>query len=53
MPVILAGGLGLRRGLHSRMTGTIGDLYLTLASEVLRTGIQSFPTAGRKLTGIV
>lgn len=53
LAVIVTGGLGLRRGLHSRMTGTIGDLYLTLASEVLRTGIQSFPTAGRKLTGLV
>lgn len=53
LAVIVAGGLGLRRGLHSRMTGTIGDLYLTLASEVLRTRIGAFPTAGRKLTGIV
>jgi len=53
LAVIVAGGLGLKRGLHSRMTGTIGDLYLTLASEVLRTRIASFPTASQKLTGIV
>lgn len=53
LAVIVAGGLGLRRGLHSRMTGTIGDLYLTLASEALQTKISAFPTAGRKLAGIV
>ena len=34
------------------MTGTVGDLYLTLADDVMGAGIEQFPTAGRKLRGI-
>ena len=35
------------------MTGTIGDLYLTLADEVLGARIGTFPTADKKLTDLV
>jgi hypothetical protein len=52
LAVILAGGAGTQRGIHSRMTGTIGDLYLTLADEVVDARVQSFPTADKKLTGV-
>ncbi|MCC6538321.1 MAG: DUF1552 domain-containing protein [Bryobacterales bacterium] len=54
LAVILAGHAGkLRGGLHTRTTGTLGDLYLTVAEEALGARIGGFPTADRKLTGIV
>lgn len=54
LAVIAAGHAGgLKTGLHSRITGTLGDLYLTLAEEALRIPIGTFPTADGKLTGIV
>ncbi|HZT32987.1 MAG TPA: DUF1552 domain-containing protein [Bryobacteraceae bacterium] len=42
----------LATGRHSKVTGTMGDLYLAVANDVLDTGIESFPTAGKKLEGI-
>jgi len=39
--------------LHTRTTGTLGDLYLTLAEEVIGAPIGTFPTASRKLEGVV
>jgi len=54
LAVIIAGGVrGLKTGLHTRTTGTLGDLYVTLADEVLDAGIGTFPTFQRKLTEIV
>ena len=54
LAVLLAGHAGgMKTGLHTRTTGTLGDLYLTLADEVLKVGIGTFPTAETKLTGIV
>jgi hypothetical protein len=54
LAVILAGHAGkMKTGLHTRTTGTLGDLYMTLAEEVLGARIGSFPTAARKLTEIV
>ncbi|MCW5983283.1 MAG: DUF1552 domain-containing protein [Bryobacteraceae bacterium] len=53
LAIVVAGGLGLKTGLHSRMTGTIGDLYLTLASEVMKAPVERLPGADRKLGGIV
>ncbi|MBM3754938.1 MAG: DUF1552 domain-containing protein [Acidobacteria bacterium] len=54
LAVLLAGHAGgLKTGLHTRTTGTLGDLYLTLSDEVLKAGLGSFPTADTKLTGIV
>ena len=40
-------------GVHSKMTGTVADLYLTVADEVMKAGIGTFPTSSRKLSGIV
>jgi uncharacterized protein DUF1552 len=54
LAVILAGHAGkMKTGLHTRTTGTVADLYLTVAEELLGTQIGSFPTATRKLTDIV
>jgi hypothetical protein len=52
--MILAGHAGnMKTGLHTRVTGTVGDLYLTLAEEVVGARISSFPTGDRKLSEIV
>ena len=40
-------------GRHTRLAGTIGDLYLTLADDVLKADLRELPTAQRKLTQIV
>ena len=54
LPAIVAGHAGnLVTGRHSKLTGTMGDLYLTLAGQVMGAGIDKFPTAGGKLNGIV
>ena len=50
LAMIVAGGMSkLAKGRHTRITGTVGDVYLTLADEVLGAGIGKFPTATRKL----
>lgn len=56
LAMILAGHAGrLKTGLHSKFTQTVGDLYLTLAEDVFQTplGVNGFPTAERKIAGIV
>jgi hypothetical protein len=54
LALIVAGGVGrLATGMHSRVTGTLGDLYLTLADDVMNAGVGKFPTATRKLTEIL
>src|SRR5215470_11780142 len=54
LAVIAAGhASGMKTGLHTRTTGTLGDLYLTLSEETLGARIGSFPTATRKLTEVV
>jgi hypothetical protein len=40
-------------GQHARVAGTIGDLYLTLANDVLKAGLGEFPAAQRKLTQVL
>ena len=50
LAMIVAGGSKrLAKGRHTRITGTVGDVYLTLADEVLGAGIGRFPTATKKL----
>ncbi len=52
--LIIAGHAGrLATGMHSETTGTVGDLYVTLADEVMRAGIGTFPTFNRKLTEVL
>jgi hypothetical protein len=54
LSLLLAGHAGgLKTGLHTRTTGTLGDLYLTLADEVLKVDLKKFPTAEKSLTEII
>ncbi len=54
LAMIVAGRAGnLKTGRHTRVTGTVGDLYLTLAEEVVGARIGNLPTSDKKLTDIV
>lgn len=47
--MVASGSPKLAKGRHTRITGTAGDIYLTLADDVLGAGIGKFPTATKKL----
>jgi len=52
--MIVAGHTGkLKTGMHSRVMGTIGDLYLTVADDIMGAGLGKFPTASKKMTEIL
>ncbi len=52
--LIVAGHAGrLATGMHTETTGTVGDLFVTLADEVIHAGIGTFPTFNRKLTEVL
>jgi hypothetical protein len=52
--LIVAGHAGrLATGMHTEYTGTVGDLYVTLADDVMHAGIGTFPTYNRKLTEVL
>jgi hypothetical protein len=54
LAMVLAGHAGgLKTGRHTRIAGTMGDLYLTLAEEVVGAPIGRFPTGEKKLPEIV
>jgi hypothetical protein len=55
LALILAGHAGgMKTGLHSKLRHTIGDLYVTVAEEVLKMPLEKgFPTAEKKISGIV
>ncbi|HYI95707.1 MAG TPA: DUF1552 domain-containing protein [Bryobacteraceae bacterium] len=54
LAMIVAGHTGsLATGMHTKVTGTVGDLYLTLADNVLGAGVGKFPTATRTMTQIL
>lgn len=54
LAMIAAGHAGnMKTGRHTRVAGTVGDLYLTLADEVVGARVHKFPTADKKLTDIV
>jgi hypothetical protein len=54
MALLIAGHAGkLATGMHTKTTGTIGDLFLTVADDVLQAQIGKFPTATRKLTPLL
>src|SRR5579863_7262387 len=40
-------------GRHIKLTGTIGDLYLTLTDQVVGAGLGKYPTASRKVTEVL
>ncbi len=51
---ILTAGGGMKGGLHTKSRNSIGDVYLTIAEEVLKTPLGgAFPTAEEKLSAIV
>ena len=39
--------------MHTRAAGTVADLYLTVANDVIGAGLEKFPTADRKFHEIV
>ena len=52
--MIVAGHTGrLKTGSHTRVMGTIGDLYLTLADDVMDANLGRFPTASKKIGEIL
>jgi hypothetical protein len=54
LAMIVAGHVGkLKTGMHSRVMGTIGDLYLTVADEIVGADLGKFPTASKRMTEIV
>jgi hypothetical protein len=54
MIALVAGSKGeVRLGRHLKVAGTIGDLYLTLADNVLDAHLGKFPTADQKLGDVV
>lgn len=54
LAMVVAGHAGsLITGTHTKVTGTVGDLYMTLANRVLGAGIEGFPTAEKELPGLV
>jgi hypothetical protein len=54
LAMIVASGMKkLARGRHSHITGTVGDVYLTLADEVLGAGLGKFPTATGKVSALL
>jgi hypothetical protein len=54
LAMIVAGGSPkLARGSHTKVQGTVGDAYLTVADEIVGAGIGKFPTATKKLSSIL
>ncbi|MEW5978311.1 MAG: DUF1552 domain-containing protein [Acidobacteriota bacterium] len=53
LAMVLAGHAGsLATGRHSKVVGTVGDLYLTVANRVVGAGLESFPTAQKDLVEV-
>jgi hypothetical protein len=54
LAMIVAGGSPkLAKGSHTRVTGTVADVYVTVADEVVGAGIGKFPTATKTLTALL
>ena len=54
LALLIAGHAGgLATGLHSKVTGTFGDLYLALADRAMKAGLGKFPTATRPLSAVL
>src|SRR5271165_4983489 len=54
LAMIVAGGSPkLARGSYTKVEGTIGDAYLTVADEIVGAGIGKFPTATKKIGAIL
>jgi hypothetical protein len=54
LAVVVAGHAGrMQTGTHTKAMGTLGDLYLTVADDVMQAGLGKFPTASRKMTALL
>jgi len=54
LPAIVAGySKKLKTGTHTKAAGTLGDLYLSVANDVLGVGLEGFPTGRKPIPGIV
>jgi hypothetical protein len=51
LAILVAGG-GIRGGMHTKTHHGIGDVYVTIAEEILKTKL-AFPTAEEKITALV
>ncbi len=51
LAILVAGG-GIKGGLHTKSHHGIGDVYLTIAEEILKTKLE-FPTAEEKISALV
>ena len=40
-------------GTHTKVAGSMGDLYLGIANDLLGIGLDGFPTSSRKLEGLI
>jgi hypothetical protein len=50
LAMIVAGGSSkVAKGAHTRITGTAGDVYMTVANDVVGAGIEKFPTATKRI----
>jgi hypothetical protein len=54
LAMIVAGGSAkVAKGAHTRITGTAGDVYMTVANEVVGAGVEKFPTATKKIGELI
>ena len=54
LAMLVAGGVSqIAKGRHTRVTGTAGDVYLTVANEVVQAGVEKFPTATRRIGSLL
>jgi hypothetical protein len=54
LAMIVAGHAGkLATGMHSKVTGTVGDLYLALADGAMQAELGKFPTASKPLSVVL
>ena len=54
LAMLVAGGVGkIAKGRHTRVTGTVGDVYMTVADDIVGAGIGKFPTANRRISDLI
>ena len=54
LALLVAGGSPkLAKGSHTRVTGTVADVYVTVADDVVGAGIGKFPTATKKISALL
>ena len=52
--MLVAGGMKkISRGTYTKVMGTIGDAYLTVADDVMQAGLGKFPTATKKIGALL